>query len=359
MINIKKLIFAPLFLISFALLNFVLNHYLSSFSPSAFSLSFSPQLILKDTLNLVLDYLPLVLSILFSSIFFVIFVSISQNWKIVIPIIIVASILPPLINTNATGTVLGLGFLVSLLLTFLLVEKALKNYLTFSPASIFGPAIKKLNFLLVLTLTFAFYLNINSQIQEKGFEIPDSLIEAAINFASPAATPEVKGIKYIAQVPQITQEQIQFLRQNPELLKQYGLDPSALDTVEQSLSPNKAQPNRSTQNSQSAPNQNNTSQPANKNNSDLPQALTPNPAAPSSNEFIKTLVKNQFQKAMEPYLPWIPFVLALIFYFTLSFLISIFSLFIPPILSIIFYTLEKSGFIHFEVESRQVKTMVV
>jgi hypothetical protein len=364
MLNIKKLVFAPIFLISFAILNFALNNYLNSFSPtSSFSLNFSPQFIVNDTLNLILDYLPLILSILFSSIFFAIFVSLSQDWKIVIPIIIVASILPPLVNTGATGMVLGLGFLVSLLLTFLLIEKGLKSYLTFNPSSIFSPPIKRLNFLLVLVITFAFYLNANSQIQEKGFEIPDSLIEAAINFASPTSNPGVKGARYIAQVPQITPEQIEFLRQNPELLKQYGLDPSALDTVEQSLSPAQSQSNKPVQNSpqsQSQTTTNSTNKSVGQSNSTLPQTTTLNPPITQpSNDFIKTLVKNQLQKAMEPYLPWIPIVVALIFYFTLSFLVSIFSILTPPILYIIFYVLEKSGFIHFQEEQRPVKKMVV
>src|SRR3990172_10609958 len=116
-------------------------------------------------------------------------------------------------------------------------------------------------------------------------------------------------------LPQIPPEQLDLLKKNPDLLKQYGLDPKLLDTL-------------------TAP-QKSTAAPAN---------LT--------NELIKQTVKDQVQNFIKPYLNFIPAGLAILLFFTFHAFISIANLLISPLLWLIFLILEKTGFTKFTVEQR-------
>lgn len=244
---VKKLIPAPIFLIVFALLTYQLVPLLKSYD-IIFSLS-SNSLILFTALAFL---------ILTAGLLFNLFVTFAQNWRMVLPVGLIASILPMLFLTPALGLVFGLGVLISLALTYLTLTNKLKTYLTFNPNSLISPSIKQLASLLILVFSLTYFLSINQIIQKTGFQIPDSLIDLAIP---------------------------------PDLIKQQ--------------------------------------------------------------------VKDQLQNLIKPYLNFIPAVLALLLFITLQSLTSIMNLLIHPLLWIIFYILEKTGFIKFEIEQRPVKKMVI
>lgn len=155
---------------------------------------------------------------------------------------------------------------------------------------------------------------------EKGFEIPDSLIDTAIKIASPSETTSQK-----AQTPKfsISKEQINLLKESSALLEQYGIDPKILDNLSSSAN----------------------------NSVDSEEILPQN--------IIKKTLKDQLQNALEPYLGIIPAVLTALLFFTLLSFASILNLFIYPLLWIIFYILEKSGFVKFTTETRTVRKMVI
>jgi len=123
------------------------------------------------------------------------------------------------------------------------------------------------------------------------------------------------------QLPAISQEQIDLLKQNPDLLRQSGLDPKILDTLSQ---PKAAQ---------------------------TPQSLTQN--------LVKQTVKDQIQNLIKPYQNFIPAGLTLLLFLTLQSLTSIINLLIYPLLWLAFFILEKTGFVKFETEQRPVKKLVV
>lgn len=77
------------------------------------------------------------------------------------------------------------------------------------------------------------------------------------------------------------------------------------------------------------------------------------------NNLVKQTVKNQVQNFLNPYLGFIPAVLAILLFFTLQSLTSILRLLIYPLLWVVFYVLEKTGFIKFTTETREVKKMVI
>ena len=313
--NIKKIAFAPLFLMSFAYLCFQMS-LLKNPLDSVFSLSLS-------------SYMPVVLLsalILFSSLLFVVLVSLSGDFLIILITSLLAGLAALFFLPQPISFVFAAGSFLALNVTFIMLLNRLKKYLTFDANLLLGPQVKNLASLLILIISFCFYLNINSEIKQNGFEVPDTLIETAIRFSQDPQT-EVKGVKYIAQVPNLTSEQIEFLKNNPDLLRDQGIDPAIFE---------------------------NAAAQTNQKNSKKQTVST----APSQ-DFVKNLVKSQLQSMLKPYENWIPLILALVIFITLHSLLSLLSIFLNPLLSLTFYVLEKSGFIKFTTEMREAKKLVV
>lgn len=199
------------------------------------------------------------------------FATFSSDWRISIPVGILASLVPLLFLETGLAIVFSVVILISLTLTYLNLESSLKSYLTFAPNTIFGPSIRHLSGLLILAICIVYFLSANKTISEKGFQIPDSLINASLN-----------------------------------------------------LTPIK---------------------------SDTPKNLT--------NNLVKQAVKDQFQNLIKPYSSFISPILALLLFFTLQGLTSLINLLIYPLLWLTFYILEKTGFVYFETETREVKKLVV
>ena len=122
-------------------------------------------------------------------------------------------------------------------------------------------------------------------------------------------------------LPQITPDQLDLLKKNPELLKQSGLNPKMLESL------------TTTQKNQS------------------PTSVT--------DTLIRQTLKDQIQNLIKPYIGFVPAGLAVLLFLTLQFFISIMNLFIYPLLWVIFFLLEETGFIKFETEQRPVRKMVV
>lgn len=306
MILFKKLILAPIFLITFALLIYQLNPILHSYD-LVFSLSIDSLIGLAVICSLIVT----------SSFLFILLATIASDWKVSLPVSIISSAIPLIFIQPSLALVFTVAILVSLLLTNLNLDAALKSYLTFQPTALLGPPIRHLFGLLILSFCLVYFLSVNKIVAQNGFQIPDSLIDTALKLAPlPQADNQTE-----TALPQLSKEQINFLKQNPELLKQSGLDPKILDTLEQPKS------------------------------AKAPQELT--------NDLIKQTVKDQLQNLIKPYINFIPALLALLLYFTLQFLTSILNLLIYPLLWLAFWILEKTGFVKFEIEQRPVKKMVV
>lgn len=302
MVYLKKIIFAPLALISLAILLYTVNSLLNSYA-FIFSLS----------LNTFIQLISLSGLITFVSFCFVLFAAVALDWKLVLPMGLLSSLIPLLFMDADVAIILMVIILVSLLLSYLRLENSMKGYLNFNPNSILGPVIRHLSTLLILGICVIYFLNITKQISQKGFEIPDSLIDTALKFSSPQTA------QTSLPLPSIPAEQLELLRKNPQLLKQSGLDPKILDNLT---------------------------------NSQLNSTTT-------SNDLIKQTIRDQIRSFLKPYLNFIPAVLAILLFLTLQSLVSIFNLFVYPLLWLTFYILEKSGFVKYTVEQRPVKKLVV
>lgn len=169
MILLKKLIFAPIFLIVFAILLYQINPLLGSYD-FIFSFSFDTMIRLAV----------IVILISLSSFLFVLFASIALDWKVFLPIAAVACILPILFLDRSVFPVFAVAILVSLWLIYLSLDSTLHSYLTFQPSSLLGPSIRNLCGLLILSFSIIYFFQVSRIIAKEGFQVPDSLIDTAL-----------------------------------------------------------------------------------------------------------------------------------------------------------------------------------
>lgn len=200
----------------------------------------------------------------------------------------------------------------------------LKNYIDFSPAALFSSPVKRTCSLLIFAFAVTYFLSITPVIQKNGFLIPDSLIDASMKFM-PIPDSTKTDPEFNISNQQIPQEQLDMLKQNPALLKQYNIDPKMLDNIGSTKSSGKK--------SQTV--------------SDLTQG------------FVKKTLQDQFNNMLKPYLSFIPIVLSVALFLTLQSLVSFLSMLIPPLFWFIFLVLGKTGFVNFTEEMRPVKKMVI
>lgn len=306
MIYLKKLALAPLFLIVFSLSLLKLNPLLGSYE-QLFSLS----------IQSLLDLALLSGLILLASFLFILTSTFTQDWKLTLPISALAAVICLVTIPLPLASVLAVGTLVVTTITHFSLQNSLKSYLNFSPGTILGPSIRSLTGLMIIVLAIAYFLSINNLVRTNGFQIPDTLIDPILNLSQTAA-----GETQSEPAPQlsISPEQLELLRQNPQLLRQSGLDPKILDSL------NQPQKGKSTNQSQ---------------------------------DLVRSALKTQIDNFLKPYLEFVPVALALLFFFTLQAATIFFSILIYPLLWLIFFILEKIGFVRFEVENRPVKKLVI
>lgn len=308
MVYIKKIALAPLFLIIFTFFVYQLTPFLKSYD-FIFSLS----------INTLTTLLVLCLSVTFTCFLFVLFATIAQDWKITLPVAFLAALIPLLFLEPALALVLTVAIFVSFLLTFFSLETSLKTYLTFKPEALLGPAIRSLAVFVVAALCLVYFFSASKLVAQAGFQIPDSLIDTVLKMSPTNFTAEQEVIPN--QLPSISQEQLELLKKNPELVRQSGLDPKILDTLNQP---------KTTKTTQSL-----------------------------SQDLIRQTVKDQIQNLIKPYTNFIPAGLAILLFLTLQSLVAMLNLLIYPLLWITFFVLEKVGFVKFTTEMRPVKKLVV
>ncbi len=302
---IKKLLFALPFLLSLA----ALYSYLSIFLDNIY-------LIFSLSLDVLLQFIIFLVLTLLTSLFFVILSALAQDPKLVLPAALLGSLLSFLFIPSPFNLVVLLGFLISFTLVFFTLSKKLASYIDFKVSELLIPSIKTLSVFLLLIFSIVFYLNSDVVLKKEGFQIPDSVIDPIISMSLNNLT---EGVETPVQkaTPQIPPEQLALLKQNPALLKQYGLDPSVLDE----LSP------QTSQNPQSS--------------------------------LLKNEVKRQINTLIQPQIQFLPVILTALFFLTLKFGLSVLSIILSPLIWFIFWILDKTGFTTYTKEMREVKKLVV
>lgn len=314
MVLFKKLIFALPFLFSFLYFILQLNPFLEQ-----------PEILLEFNEQVLIFSVFLIGSLLLTSLFFTIFITLASDWKIVLPAILFVSFLTFFFAAAPLSFTLGWGSFFVFIINFFLLSKKLSSYLTFSPRTLFSPTIKTTAVLLLLVSSLAFYFSYQQKIEKEGFKIPQSLLQMSVQMAGQNQTQVSEQLNQPALNLtdfNISPEQVEMLKNNPQLLKQYGLDPSLLDELSK---PKDSQSQTNT----------------------------------SNINLVEKMVEQQVDNFLKPYLSYIPIFMAATFFLTFNFIISILS-FIPLFFVwLIFYVLEKTGFISFQTETREVKKMVI
>lgn len=303
--SVKKLLFAPLFLSLILTLTYlfklVLDKYLEVFFGEWGGM---------------LELGIIALVIVFAGLSYCLYITFTADVKYYLALAVLGSLTPFIFLKSSLALIAGIGFFISLSVAFFNLSTNLKTYVNFAPVNLLSSPVKTLNTLLLLSLALVFYFHSNSIIQTRGFKLPEPIIDWAIDLSMQGANIPVKGEKYLAQLPTLSQEQINLLKQNPEILKQYGLDPKDLDEV------------------------------------------IPIPGM-NLKDILKKQISDSSDQMIKPYLFAIPLILAFMFYSYVSLSLWIFSIFLSPTILLIFYILEKTGFVKFEKEMREVRKMVV
>lgn len=317
---VKKLIFAPFVLIAaFLAIYFyqsILNQYLDVYFKSYGGL---------------FEIGSLVLAIVHISVIFCLYVTFTQSFKYAAILAFVAALIPFIFLSLNLALIIAVLVFLSLILGYFNLQTNLKTYINFQPKTLLNGPIKTLNTLILLSLTVGYFLHTNSIIQTQGFKVPEPLVDWAINTTLQQQGIQVKGEKYyVAQA--ITQEQINLLKANPQILEQYGVNPSDLDSIV--ITPETA-----------------------KNNA-LKSSMPVQPTL-GIKDLLKSQVSASLDQTIKPYLFAIPILLALIFYGTASLIMWVISIFLPLIIIALFWIFEKIGFVKYEKEMREVKKIVI
>lgn len=318
----KKLFFIPFFIISVIGTVVYANMLLTDPLTGIFSFQ-------SGTLFTII-YLCIALSL--TALFFSIIVMLSGNWAIPLFTAIFGALVPlMMIAETPLNMIMAGGFLLSFIIGMIYSLQKLKTYIHFSPSQLISPPVKLIILVLVLTLSYSYYSLAETELKAKGFSIPDPLIDAAIAMSGTNLSGEATSDTSTPQpsLPNInlTTEQITMLKQNPALLKQFGVTAKDLDAIIASQ------------------------QKAGKTTSKGGAESTESP------NLIKTMVKSQLDNALKPYETYIPPFLAVLFFTSVVSISSLTGFFLPIILWILFWIFEKSGFIKFTKELREVKKL--
>lgn len=298
---LKKIIFGLLFLASISALIYAYKLVLSSYLDVYFK-----------AYGGLYEFGLISILIILASLFFCLFVTFSQSFKYAGPLALLGSLSSFLFLTTNLSMVVGICLFLSLTLVYFNLQTMLKSYITFQPASLLNGPIKLLNTFILFSLAFGYFLNANSIIQTQGFKIPEAIINWSVDL-----TLRMQG----------TQD-LNLLKQNPDILKQLGINPNDLGSMPQSQ------------------------------NKDSVKVV---PSLPGINgrDIMNAQTGNMLDLVLKPYIFAVPFILTVMFYSYPSFILWVISIFLSPIILFIFYLFEKSGFVKFEKEMREVKKMVV
>jgi hypothetical protein len=336
---LKKSLFGIIFLVLFTGFHFFLMPLLQSYE-WIFGLN-------QSSAN---QLTQLAILLILSAFSYVIFAALCNDRRIGVSMAVVGALIPLLFSQSSTGMILSGFYLLALIGCFFMVENTMRHYYNFSPILILTPLIKNLFTALLFIICLGYYLSINSIIKQSGFAIPESVIPDAIvsQLISQQSSQLIKGDKYLAQLPQLTPEQLQLLKQNPDILRQYGVDPAILEQYETTTT--------------SAPSTSAPSSPG-KNSVQVPPSSTASTESiiPSVS-MIKKMALAPINDMLNKYQFLIAPILALLLFSAFSFISFIFfffNLISGGLMKLVFYLLEKSGFVRYEKEMREVQKLIV
>lgn len=269
-----------------------------------------PNLLFSLDIQILLLYVWIVVAAISTAIFFSVFVALNQDIKIILcpfPAIILSTYL---LLPNSPGLVFAIGSCVIFFFMYISLQHTLDTYITFAPDVLLTPAIGKTVTFLFLLVSFSFYLSSQESIQTHGFSLPQSLFDAVTQAIPQDQLPNLPSSQAI------TPEQISQLKQNPQLLQQFGLSPDTLDQFTKTGTGNTAQ------------------------------------------QLVQSQIKKQVSDIIKPYEGFIAPLFGVFFFFTLRFFATFLGFFVGPLLRLLFWALDRTKFTYYIIETRQVQKLV-
>jgi hypothetical protein len=256
------------------------------------------------------------ISLILSLFFYILVCSFLEDIKIIFAIAFLSSLLSFLFLP--LGNEAGIVFIASFVIfmsAFIFHQKKMKSYLTFSASKIIIPSISRTIFFFLVIVGVIFYIKFSADLTKNGFKVPDSLIDLSLSFVPSAQSDQTE----VTGLPIITSEQIALLKQNPDYLRQYGLDPKILDTIN----------------------------------------ISKETTSIDQKTILRPLIQAQIDQMIKPNTGIVAIAVSLLYFFSLQFLTSLLILIFYPLTEGLFWLLEKLGLITYQVEMREVKKLVV
>lgn len=300
MLLAKKLFFSLPFAISFLACCLLIKPFLKD-----------PNLLFSLDLQVLLLYIWIVIAVMFSAIFFSIFVTLCQDIKIVLCPLPAVMLSAYLLLPNSPGLVFGIGSCLIFLLHFASLQHTLTTYITFTPETLLLPTIGRTTTLLFLLASITLYLSSQEIIATRGFSLPQSLFDTILR-----AIPQDQLPTFSPQQA-VTPEQINQLKQNPELLQQFGLSSDMLDQFTKTDTKNATQ------------------------------------------QLMQSQIKKQTDTLIKPYEKFLAPFFGILFFFSLRFFATFLGVFVGPLLRLVFLILDRTKFTHYTTETRQIQKLVI
>ncbi len=248
---------------------------------------------------------------IFSLLFFTIFVTFAPKWEYITPAVLLAVSTPLVLFAPPISLILSLGSLIVLMVGAFLLKSELNSRLNFHPTILLSP-ITQTATLILLVFSLAYYQDSSNPAAAWKLEVPASLVNLSLKLAQPSASTPTPSQKTI---PPAT---LEYLKQSPELLRQYVLDQPVLEQVTQA--------------------------PAKSLN---------------QQEIIRASLNKQLQSFISPYQKYIPAVASLVVFLTLEFFVYLLTIPLFLCLWFVFLILRVTHFAHYETEMREAKKLVV
>ena len=292
------------FILAVAAFAWQIEPFLQDFS-LIFSLSF----------NILSQLIMLVGTIALIAYLFTVFAVLASDWTLVLPVIVLSSL-------STLSYFLSIGLLIAFVISFAQTyNKVIKDPSGFHVSENVVKPSGSLATLIILATSVAFYFSVSATGDKITQKIVDSVVNISGDIMKTQQLPQNTGTNPLDSIS-ISSDQIKLLKENPDLLKQSGLDPAILDTI---------------------------GKQDNKNVTAQDLAV----------EAAKPLITKQVTDMIKPITPILPFLMVFLFYLNFQFLASTAAFILSPSIYLLFWILEKTGFIHFEIEMRAAKKLVV
>lgn len=269
----------------------------------------NPTLLLSLSLQSYLPFLLLILSIYLLSISFAMLTTLSPGIYTKVGAYLLSASVPVVLQPSLEKGLLGGLFL---LLIFLFGTWEIRNqinaYFHFTPRVVYSSSLRLLTTLLVIFVSLGYFISYHSLIKQEGFKIPSDLVNQVTSLTVNNLVGKLGGSRQDLGVESKELEKLGLTKGDLEKLLKGGTKQDTTKQISESLG--------------------------------------------------AELEKN-IQSTINPYIDYIPYVIAGIFFLTLHSLAGFGFFLVPMFLSVAFFILEKTRVVHFEEHSQVVKRLVL